>query len=85
MILGNKNSEVFIPFRAYRLINLQGGLNSFIIAKTRMRKSVSNFVTSKMSLLKSERLVYKNVHPMRRWGIGGMRYHIVKNHCEDGG
>ena len=44
---------------------------SFIIAKTRMRKSVSNFVTSKMILLESERLVYKNVYPLRRWGDRG--------------
>ena len=55
-----------------------------IIATTRMRKRVSNFVTSKMILLKSKRLVYKNVFLMRRYG-GGMRYHpgVVKNQCED--
>ena len=33
MILWNKNSEVFIPFRAYRLINLQGGLMSLWLFK----------------------------------------------------
>ena len=43
-----------------------------MIAKTKIRKSVFNFVASKMILLKSERLVYKNVYPMRRRRIRGI-------------